>query len=498
MIFVTRMFEKIGLEPEHVKQRAQLKLREMIEDATSKGELWTRQWDKVPLDAVFGEAPPVNAASSRQREKNKRPGRKQREAAKRKSDHGLHGVKADKLVKRQKRTNTWVRGQGSTPMTPEEVRRRQKRAQRFGNGRADDMEQDSDEADHHVSGGAERDWASYVVVGTSEALEKWYLRLTAAPRPGDVRPPRVLRAALERLVALSAAGEVDYFYLEDQFKALRQDATVQHLRDELAVQIYEAHGRAALEYGDREQFNQCQSQLHVLYGRGCAGCRDEFLAYRLLYQMGARRQAVALLQTMQSIPPQMRRLTAVVHALEVRRAYATCDHTLFWELYSTAPKLGRAVMDFVVPTFRFSAAKQLVEGVRPTVPVSAVAVVLGFWLPQGGTGGAGHTGAQQGPPQSEQSVEQPPPGCSSAVFKGLAEPEEDQEEAAALCLDWLHEHSAVIKEQPGGGEAQLRLSEVELEAVPTRKELTMPVPKTAVAHGDVNLDVHAFLAKFKA
>ena len=149
-----------------------------------------------------------------------------------------------------------------------------------------------------------------MVVGTSDALEKRYLRLTAAPRPGDVRPPRVLRAALERLVALSAAGEVDYFYLEDQFKALRQDATVQHLRDEVAVQIYEAHGRAALEYGDREQFNQCQSQLHVLYGRGCAGCRDEFLAYRLLYQMGARRQAVSLLQTMQSIPPQVRGLRA--------------------------------------------------------------------------------------------------------------------------------------------------------------------------------------------
>ena len=181
--------------------------------------------------------------------------------------------------------------------------------------------------DHHVSGGAERDWASYVVVGTSEALEKRYLRLTAAPRPGDVRPPRVLRAALERLVALSAAGEVDYFYLEDQFKALRQDATVQHLRDEVAVQIYEAHGRAALEYGDREQFNQCQSQLHVLYGRGCAGCRDEFLAYRLLYQMGARRQAVSLLQTMQSIPPQVRGLRTLELcqvALVVRRAASCC------------------------------------------------------------------------------------------------------------------------------------------------------------------------------
>lgn len=79
---------------------------------------------------------------------------------------------------------------------------------------------------------------------------------------------------------------------------------------------------------------------------------------------------------------------------------------------------------------------------------------------------------------------------------------------ASLCvyLTWLSpaQHHARLCLMPsvnrctGGGEAQLRLSEVELEAVPTRKELTMPVPKTAVAHGDVNLDVHAFLAKFKA
>lgn len=45
---------------------------------------------------------------------------------------------------------------------------------------------------------------------------------------------------------------------------MRQDLTVQHLRNELAVRIYQAHARAALEYGDSAEYNQCQTQLNVL------------------------------------------------------------------------------------------------------------------------------------------------------------------------------------------------------------------------------------------
>ncbi len=75
---------------------------------------------------------------------------------------------------------------------------------------------------------------------------------------------------------------------------------MQHLRDELTVAIYEAAARAALQYGDHAEYNQCQTQLNALHGEGVPGCRPEFLAYRLLYQTvhAASGEAVALAAAM--------------------------------------------------------------------------------------------------------------------------------------------------------------------------------------------------------
>jgi hypothetical protein len=68
-----------------------------------------------------------------------------------------------------------------------------------------------------------------------QELEKSYFRLTAAPDPSVVRPEPVLRRALDRLVGMLREGRANWFYACDQFKGLRQDCTVQHLRNELSV-----------------------------------------------------------------------------------------------------------------------------------------------------------------------------------------------------------------------------------------------------------------------
>ena len=58
-------------------------------------------------------------------------------------------------------------------------------------------------------------------LGTSEALEKEYLRLTSLPRASDVRPPQVLEAAL-RLIKQRWVEQSDYKYACEQLKSIRQ------------------------------------------------------------------------------------------------------------------------------------------------------------------------------------------------------------------------------------------------------------------------------------
>lgn len=184
----------------------------------------------------------------------------------------------------------------------------------------------------------------------------------------------------------------------------RQDLTVQHIKNDLTVLVYEAHARSALEYGDLAEFNQCQTQVHMLYNQGVPGCRHEFLAYRLLYQTVHAKhggQGTALLSTLQGltkevwcvrtwhvvhlkcvhiphISQQDAQAPAVRHALAVRTAVARYDWVNFFRLYATAPALGRCLMDVYVATARRHAVDAFVRACKPTVPVLHMAHVLGF------------------------------------------------------------------------------------------------------------------------
>lgn len=201
------------------------------------------------------------------------------------------------------------------------------------------------------------------VVGRSQSLEKNYFRLTSAPNPDAVRPLPVLQKALE-LLKKKWRKESNYTYICDQFKALRQDLTVQHIKTEFTVSVYEIHARIALEKGDLGEYNQCQTQLRALYKQNLGGHPMEFLAYRILYLIHTcnRTDMNDILADLTAVDEQN---AAVRHALDVRSALALANYHRFFRLYLECPNMGAYLMDMFVGRERLAALCSMCKAYVP-------------------------------------------------------------------------------------------------------------------------------------
>ncbi|ETO09719.1 SAC3/GANP domain protein, partial [Reticulomyxa filosa] len=166
------------------------------------------------------------------------------------------------------------------------------------------------------------DYLSLHIIGTCKEIEKPYLRLTCvlcffffffyakrkkniyiyvyAPKPEEIRDEETCNLAF-RMILKEWNLSGDYAFVGNQFKSLRQDLRVQHIRNQFTVDVYECNARICLEVGDLSEFNQCQSQLKELYKLNKSFRQNfvEFLSYRLLY-FAITRNSVGIIDTLKT------------------------------------------------------------------------------------------------------------------------------------------------------------------------------------------------------
>ncbi|KAH8146608.1 uncharacterized protein LAJ45_09291 [Morchella importuna] len=290
------------------------KLKQIITDAFNQKVVWTIEWDNMPL--------PQHVLAKKAQEKKDRVD------------------KEDSTITMQELNNKKVLVAMKYPLLLDKLSQRdkEKRAKRF----EDSNNRVSPQSPHPstpIDNGK-------ILVGTCEKLEKQYFRLTSAPDP-------------------------------TQFKSLRQDLTVQHIKTDFTVLVYEIHARIALEKGDLGEYNQCQTQLYSLYGEGFKGHEEEFKAYRILYLLHTCNRA-DMNDLLANLTPVDKQDKSVQHALQVRSVLAAGNFHRFFKLYLEAPKMGGYLMDSFIARERMSAMCTICKAYRPDIDIRFLTEELGF------------------------------------------------------------------------------------------------------------------------
>ncbi|CAN8071182.1 unnamed protein product [Agarophyton chilense] len=178
------------------------------------------------------------------------------------------------------------------------------------------------------------------IVGTSQNIEKEYLRLTSAPKPEEVRPPSVLVKALDHIKSSWHNSKRDYDWVCRQIKAVRQDYRVQHVSTSEVVDVYQTHARIALANNDLGEFNTCVAQLQELFDKIEVDehIQDEFFAYRIVYNIIVQAPEWEQAKMLSKLSSVERNRLATRFAMQVRDLVITGNYNKFFKICSNPPK----------------------------------------------------------------------------------------------------------------------------------------------------------------
>ncbi|KAI0343121.1 hypothetical protein BDW22DRAFT_1329180 [Trametopsis cervina] len=368
------------------REEAQAELRKVIADSFVNKTLWTTDWDGVQLQSLLPKPVPnlnstnplkrkhndtanawaANTTTTNKKHKKLVIGKHSATHALDPNDHAALSRRAARFqrehdIERQKSTQSPSSSLSFYP--PSQYNH--SRSITPGTLNPDDPEANPDVPN----------WDRFTIVGTSREKFKDYLRLTSEPKPEQIRPLEVLKETLTELKK-RWREKTNYNWICSQFKSLRQDLTVQRIKNNFTVTVYEIHARMALEVGDLVEYNQCQSMLRGLYDLGIQGKAEEFTAYRILMLIHGRNRSdlnlyVGQLTAKQKSDP------AVKHALLVQRALSTGNYHALFDLYLNAPNMGAYIMDHFINRERVRALLVITKAYR-TIPLTFIEKELGF------------------------------------------------------------------------------------------------------------------------
>jgi len=343
--FVQKCFSACDNEYERTCMASALK--SIVQNAEKNNRLWVTDWDSQPV-------PRVANASGKAKGNQEKKSESHVPKSKNKKKRG--GVMADIENEAEKEA-------------------REKRHRRFI-----DMERGYVAAGGGSHGNDDdiKFMSSEAIVGTCMEMEKQYIRLQSMPDPSTVRPERVLVKWAERLKVKYDTDEADWEWISDQFKAIRQDMVIQHIRNANSVLIYESNGRLAMQEHDFGEFYKIQSYLMGLYADTRARENEaEFMAYRLFYWM-MQNNTVDMVKDIRNMPMDLKSHPYVSHALNLHRALELSDYVSFFRLFATTPNQGKCIVCILRDRMRSRALRVILRSYKPSIPFDFLRDQLAF------------------------------------------------------------------------------------------------------------------------